>query len=76
MSKFYEAVAEWLRSEGYLCDEVTDVEQDSWTSAGCETCWYEYTEVTVHYNYTDEDGHHLTTYTYSGDMAEFVRDLP
>lgn len=75
MSKFYDAVADWLREQGFLVDNITNVEQETEQYGFCETCWHEEVTIVIHYNYTDEDGFHNEIHTYSGGMASFVEQL-
>lgn len=66
--KFYEFIAEWLRSKDYDVKEVTDVEEESWEPGGCPTCngGIEYT-IGVYWTDSDDEGH---SERFSGKLSD------
>lgn len=52
--------------------EIIDFEEDTKGSGGCETCYFEWTEVSV--TYRDSDGD-VNRYDYHGDFMELVQSL-
>lgn len=53
-------------------DRVLSWEEEDKSTGYCETCYYEYTELNL--TYLGVDGQ-TYTYEYSGNFAEFMRDL-
>jgi hypothetical protein len=73
-AKFYEAVREYLVADlGFLCDEVTDVEEERHEH---QCCGAFDVEVLVHFNYSDEDGHNYDVYRYLGSLSDLMDELP
>lgn len=67
------ALADALRSWGVKnVAAVTSYEDDTESTGGCETCWYEYAVVRIHY---DILGGGSDRYTYCGGFAELMREL-
>lgn len=66
---FNEAIAEYMGVPGA---EIIDIEQETESSGYCDTCWSEY--IVVYVTYLDEDGDRQT-YTYRGNMAEWIQEL-
>lgn len=68
----YEALARFLRSRDYDVEKVTDFDEDTVWSGGCDTCGWDETSVTIYYR--DSDGL-SKKYYYSGKMVDLVREL-
>lgn len=71
--KFYEALAEMLRSE-YAVDavRVTAFEDYTYQSGYCETCYYETTRCNIYYVDSEDE---TQMYDYYGSFAELVGSL-
>ncbi len=66
--RFYAFLAEFLREERDLdAVEVTYAKEETQWSGGCETCYFEWTEVNI--VYVDSNGVE-DTYTFHGSMSE------
>jgi hypothetical protein len=82
--RFYAAVCEFIdgRNDGRYgsggktieAQEVTSVEQDTVSSGYCETCWYE--EIVLEISYIEKGTGRSRLYTYYGNMASLISELP
>ena len=66
------AVKDWLVAKGVEAVEVQVVEQDTYSSGGCESCYFEAIEVNI--TYLDNSGQ-SRLYSYYGDMSELISQL-
>lgn len=70
--RFYEAVAEYLRTNGVDCVNVTKIKEDIYYGGYCSTCSYEELRVYVYYSDSNDE---IQEYNYYGNMSEFINSL-
>jgi len=72
-TRFYGAVAEWLRSEhGYIVDTITEVFEDRYEHTCCSAADI---ETKIFYTFNDEDGFNRGRYVYLGTLSDLMEEL-
>jgi hypothetical protein len=65
----YDLTAEWLRDEGYLCNQVYVIDEEISDATGSHF-------VHIYFEFTARGETSTSAVTYSGSLAEFLEELP